>query len=333
MTADIASIFSLIIALFCPLVIVAFGGMFSERSGVINLGLEGIMLFSAMFGCMTLQAFNTKGTDGSDICLVQGMEQLIVLLAIVVSVVSGVLFSFLLSFAAIKLKSNQTITGTALNILAPAFGMILIFTVQSATDTTVIIPSRVKLGIELAISNPDNGFLKFMFSDLYLTTPIIIILIVLLSIVLYKTKLGLRLRACGENPQAADSVGINVKRMRYIGTSISGALAGLGGLAYVLVTTSGFQPDVGVAGYGFLALAVMIFGNWKPLGIVVAGGLFVTLRVLATNIDLPFLSNITESGQILAAIPYLVTIIALMIFSKRSHAPKAEGIPYDKSVR
>ena len=325
---DIASILSLTIALFCPLVIVGFGAMFSERSGIINLGLEGGMLFSALFGCLVLQAFNTKNSNGADICTAPGFEQLIVFLAIIVSMASGVVFSLLLSLAAIKLKANQVITGTALNMLAPAFGMVFIAAVQSNTDTTVLIPSWTRIGVNLIGT---NSFNRFLFSNLFLTTIIIVILLIVLSIFYYKTKTGLRLRACGENPQASDSVGINVNKMRFIGTSISGALAGLGGLAYVLATSSGFNPETGVAGYGFLALAVMIFGNWKPLGIVVAALIFVFFRQVI--IAIPADSTIREVGQLYQLIPYVITIIALIIFSKRSHAPKAEGIPYDKSTR
>lgn len=327
MSFDIIALLSTAVALFCPLVIVGFGGMFSERSGVINLGLEGIMLFGAMFGCLTLQGFNQK-VGGVDTCIVPGFEQLIVLLAILVSVVTGLVFSLLLSFAAIKLKANQTITGTALNLLAPAFGMIFIYAIQSNTNTTVLIPTWVRIGVNLVTV---SEFHRFFFSNFFLTTPIILLLIVVLSIFLYKTRLGLRLRACGENPQAADSVGVNVAKMRYLGVSISGCLAGIGGLAYVIATASGFQADVGVAGYGFLALAVMIFGNWKPLGIIIAGLFFTILRVLPPY--LPSIPGIQESGQIYAIIPYVATIIVLIIFSKRSRAPKAEGIPYDKSTR
>lgn len=324
---DVAATFGLALALFCPIVIVAFGGMFSEKSGVINLGLEGIMLFSAMFGCLVLQGFNVK-EGGVDICIAPGAEQWVVLLAILVSMVSGIIFSFLLSFAAIKLKANQTITGTALNLLAPAFGMIFIAAIQSSTNTTVIIPTWTKLGTSLV---EQNWFFKFLFSNMYLTTPIIILLLIGSAIFLYKTKTGLRLRACGENPQAADSVGVKVNKMRYLGVSISGGLAGIGGLAYVMATSVGFQADVGTAGYGFLALAVMIFGNWKPLGIVLAGAVFVILRVFV--VALPPIGNISEISQLYLCIPYLVTLLTLVIFSKRNRAPKAEGIPYDKSTR
>ena len=178
MSFDIIALLSTAVALFCPLVIVGFGGMFSERSGVINLGLEGIMLFGAMFGCLTLQGFNQK-VGGVDTCIVPGFEQLIVLLAILVSVVTGLVFSLLLSFAAIKLKANQTITGTALNLLAPAFGMIFIYAIQSNTNTTVLIPTWVRIGVNLVTV---SEFHRFFFSNFFLTTPIILLLIVVLTI-------------------------------------------------------------------------------------------------------------------------------------------------------
>jgi Uncharacterized ABC-type transport system, permease component len=326
---DWGNFFSLTIALFCPLTIVAFGGMFSERSGIINLALEGIMVVGAMFGCLTLTLFNTN-VNGTDVCTVPGMEQLLVLLAIVVAVITGVLYAWLLAFAAIKLEANQVITGTALNMIAPAFGVVLVWGIQGQGSTTIRVPTWVKIGSQLADT---NAFNHFMFTNLFLTTIICIILFVVLTVFFYKTRLGLRIRACGENPQAADSVGINVHKMRYIGTMIGGALAAIGGMGYVMATSTGFSPASGVMGYGFLALAVMIFGNWKPVGVLLAGLFFTFCRVLANYISIPGLDSVSEISQLYRAIPYLITIIVLVLASKKSKAPKAEGIPYDKGQR
>ena len=156
---------------------------------------------------------------------------------------------------------------------------------------------------------------------------------------MYKTRFGLRLRACGEHPQAADSVGINVYKMRYAGVLISGFLGGIGGLAYTLAAGSGFNSDVG--GYGFLALAVMIFGNWKPLNIAGAAllfGLFKCIAAAYTSLDINgdgvyLLAQIGISAHFYQMLPYLITIIVLAFTSKSSRAPKAEGIPYDKGSR
>ena len=161
-----------------------------------------------------------------------------------------------------------------------------------------------------------------------------------MSIILYKTKFGLRLRACGEHPQAADSVGISVHRMRYAGTTISGALAGLGGFIYALTTSNG-TANGSVAGFGFLALAVMIFGNWKPLNIAIVGfifGLFKCVAASAGTLDINgdgvyMLAQLGVSNYVYNMLPYVMTLIVLAFTSKKSRAPKAEGIPYDKGER
>lgn len=326
-----ATFLASLFAIFFSLTIVAFGGMFSERSGIINLGLEGIMVIGGFFGCLFVSAFN-KNINGTNTCILPGFEQLIVFGGIIIAMIAGVLMSLLLAFACINLKANQTIVGTSLNILAPALGIVLIWSIQSNLNTNIKIPTWCRIGYQ--ISDNSNPFNIFLFSNLYLTSFIIIFLFILLTFIYYKTKLGLRLRSCGENPQAADSVGINVKKMRYIGTMIGGACAAIGGMSYILITTSDFKVEAGVSGFGFLALAVMIFGNWKPLGVLGAGLFFTFFRVLSTQLtNIEAFKNISYSGKICSMIPYIVTIIVLVIFSKRSRAPKAEGIPYDKGAR
>lgn len=149
---------------------------------------------------------------------------------------------------------------------------------------------------------------------------------------LYKTRFGLRLRSCGEHPQAADSVGINVYKMRYFGVAISGALAGIGGLVFVIPTSTNFNATV--AGYGFLALAVLIFGQWKPMRILYAAFFFGLMKTLASAYSgIPILANLPISNSVYKMIPYITTIIVLAFTSKNSQAPKASGLPYDKSVR
>ena len=174
----------------------------------------------------------------------------------------------------------------------------------------------------------------------YLATYVCILLFVVLSVILYKTRFGLRLRSCGENPQAADSLGINVYMMRYAGTSISGALAGIGGFVYAL-TTANCASTGDVAGFGFLALAVMIFGNWKPLNIAGAAllfGLFKCIAASYASIDINgdgvcMLANAPISSHVYRMLPYVITLVVLAFTSKKSRAPKAEGIPYDKGQR
>ena len=322
-----------------PLMIVALAGVFAERSGIINLALEGIMIFGAFIGVLFVRQM--QGVDtfiaakaAGDWGTLQGL----VLLAMLVSAAMGALFSLLLSFASINLRADQTIGGTALNLLAPA--LVLFFIRIIANQNTLNMASgdsasrfmikKSTLGID---KSADLGFFGETFvNKVYLATYVCILLFIILSILLYKTRFGLRLRACGENPQAADSLGINVYKMRYAGVMISGFLGGIGGLAYVLVIGSSFSADVG--GYGFLALAVMIFGQWKPQRIALAALLFGFFRALGNvYTGFAFLKVMNLPSSVYNMLPYIISLIVLAFTSKNSRAPKAEGIPYDKGQR
>ena len=246
----------------------------------------------------------------------------------------------------INLRADQTIGGTALNLMAPALVLFLVRiianqnTLRMATGDAAswFMIKKTTLGYE---RTADLGFLGNTFIDkVYIATYICIIVFIILSIILYKTRFGLRLRSCGENPQAADSLGINVYKMRYIGTTISGALAGMGGFVYSL-TTANCTANGDVAGFGFLALAVMIFGNWKPLNIAGGALLFGLFKCIAAsypsidiNGDGVFLLNeLGLSPHFYRLLPYLITLLVLAFTSKSSRAPKAEGVPYDKGKR
>ena len=330
-----------------PLMIVALAGVFAERSGIINLALEGIMIFGAFVGVMFVRVMQQAGVydaakAAGDWITLQGFE----LLAMLVAGLFGAAFSLLLSFASINLRADQTIGGTALNLLAPALVLFLIriivnqntlqmFTGDSASWFMI---KKTTLGFD---RDADLGFFGETFlHKVYLATYVCIILFIILSILLYKTRFGLRLRSCGENPQAADSLGINVKKMRYAGTTISGFLAGMGGFVYAL-TSSNCTSNGDVAGFGFLALAVMIFGNWKPLNIAGASLLFGLFKCIAagySSIDLNgdgvfWLAEIGVSAHLYRMLPYVITMLVLAFTSKRSRAPKAEGVPYDKGAR
>ena len=330
-----------------PLMIVALAGVFAERSGIINLALEGIMIFGAFIGVLfvrnmqSVQAIANAFANKQWLTL-QGLE----LLAMLVAAALGALFSLLLSFASINLKADQTIGGTALNLMAPALVLFLIRilanqnTLQMATGDAAswFMLKKSTFGIP---KNQDIGFLGETFlNKVYLATYVCILLFIILSVILYKTRFGLRLRACGENPQAADSLGINVYKMRYAGTTISGALAGMGGFVYALTTTN-CTANGDVAGFGFLALAVMIFGNWTPLNIAGASllfGLFKCIAAAYSSLDLNgdgvyLLAQLGISSHLYRMLPYLVTLTVLAFTSKKSRAPKAEGIPYDKGTR
>ena len=330
-----------------PLMVVALAGVFAERSGIINLALEGIMIFGAFIGVLFVNlvqqagVFDAAYAQGNWIAL-QGFE----LLAMAVSALMGGVFSLLLSFASVNLKADQTIGGTALNLMAPALVLFFIRiiasqnTLQMATGNAAswFMISKSDFGYG---RNEEMGFLGSTFIDrTYLATYVCILLFILLSVLLYKTRFGLRLRSCGENPQAADSLGINVYKMRYAGTTISGALAGMGGFVYAL-TTANCTANGDVAGFGFLALAVMIFGNWKPLNIAGASllfGLFKCIAAAYSSIDINgdgvfLLNELGISPHLYRLLPYLITLIVLAFTSKRSRAPKAEGVPYDKGQR
>ncbi len=305
-----------------PLLLVALGGMFSERSGVINIALEGIMLFGAFFGCLTV--YFIQGT---------GMHpQFVLLVGMLVAAIAGVLYSMLLAFAAINMKADQTISGTALNMLIPA--VILLFSKMKFNSDGITTSINFYIREVPGLSKiPLLG--DMFFKNTYITVYIGLLLLVISVIIFYMTKFGLRLRACGEHPHAADSVGINVHRMRYYGVGLSGILGGVGGFFYsVGVMDGNVNGHTGVAGFGFLALAVMIFGQWKPWRILFAAMFFAFLRTLAYSVALiPFLHKLELNQAFYKMLPYIATMIVLVFTSKKSRAPKAEGIPYDKSTR
>ena len=336
-----------------PLMIVALAGVFSERSGVINLALEGIMIFGAFVGVLFVRLVQQWGWfdaayTAKNWLTLQGFA----LLTMGVSALLGALFAMLLAFAAINLKADQTIGGTALNLMAPA--LVLFFIRILANQNTLqmfkgdsagwfmLKESLFGFGVGRGVNKtPSMGFLGQVFvNKVYPMTYVCILIFILLAIILYKTKFGLRLRACGENPQAADSLGINVFKMRYAGVGISGALAGMGGFVYAM-TTANCTSNGDVAGFGFLALAVMIFGNWNPGNIAGAALLFGLFKCIAASygsLDINgdgiyMLKEIGVSAHVYRLLPYVITLVVLAFTSKSSRAPKAEGIPYDKSTR
>ncbi len=304
-----------------PLLIVALAGMFAERSGIINLALEGEMIFGAFIGGIVVYLFQ-KGDILTD------KPQLMYIIIMLIAAAAGALYSLLLSFSAIKLKADQTIGGTALNMLAPAIVNTLALLLFNQEK---IVP--LKATNFVLINEGSKGIAAVLTDKAYISTYVIIAVFVIMSIWVYKTKTGMRMRACGEHPQAADSVGINVAAMRYLGTTISGALAGVGGYVYV-ATTAGGTAESTVAGMGFLALAIMIFGNWKPLGIALGAFLFGFLKCIgAVSSSIDFFKNLGMPMYFYNIIPYFVVLVVLALTAKKSGCPKAEGIPYDKGQR
>jgi len=301
-----------------PLLIVALGGMFSERSGVINIALEGIMIMGAFTGVLFISAVQQ---------FIPG--QPVLLLAVLVSMTAGVLVSLLHAYASINMKADQIISGTAINMMAPAVAIYIARMIRTVQQIPFINQFRIEK-VPLLGGIPFIGDL--FFKNAYITTFIGFIILGISAAVLYKTRFGLRLRSCGEHPQAADSAGINVYNMRYAGVMISGALAGLGGLVFIIPTSTQFNAEV--SGYGFLALAVLIFGQWKPGRILSAAFFFGLMKAISSaSSGIHFLSAISIPSVVYKIIPYVTTLVILAFSSKTSQAPRAEGIPYDKGRR
>ena len=300
------------------LLLVALGGCFAERSGVINIGLEGIMVIGALGGALVMKFLPVS--VGAPV---------MVLTTILTSALFGLLFSLLLAVAAINFKADQTITGTAMNMLATAGATVAVKAMNTAASGGNDVSSDIAYTYAKELFVVRLGSFEFNWFML-----VAAICLVAAFIVLYRTKFGLRLRACGEHPQAADSVGINVYKMRYAGVLISGLLGGLGGIVYITAGVSVWKFENGVAGFGFLAMAVMIFGAWHPLKIALAALLFGFLRALGnvySGFDL--LAALKIPSVVYNMLPYIISLVVLAFTSKRSRAPKAEGIPYDKGSR
>ena len=299
------------------LILVALGGCFSEHSGVINLGLEGIMVIGSLGGALAMKYMPA------------GSSHFMMLLVVVLSaIIFGMLYSSLLAVACINFKADQTLVGTALNLLGTAAATVIVKAINSAEN-----PDNVSATIQYV--NAKKAFLvnfgSFEFNWFMLLA---LIALVIAYITLYKTRFGLRLMACGEHPQAADSVGINVYKMRWAGVLISGLLGGLGGIVYITDGVSEWKFETGAAGFGFLALAVMIFGQWKPWRIAMAALLFGLFRALSNvYAGFDFLVALNIPGSVYNMLPYIISLLVLAFTSKNSRAPKAEGIPYDKGSR
>ena len=298
------------------LLLVALGGCFSEHSGVINIGLEGIMVIGALGGALVMKYMAGASAAALVLCSLLG------------SILFGVAFSCLLAVASINFKADQTIIGVAMNMLGVAAATVIVKAINTAESPDNVSSTIQYIEQKKAFLVNIGGFEFNWFMVVALAA------LVIAYITLYKTRFGLRLIACGEHPQAADSVGINVYKMRWAGVLISGALGGLGGICYILAGVSEWKFENGVAGFGFLALAVMIFGQWKPTLIALAALLFGLFRALSnvyTGFD--FLVALNVPSTVYNMLPYIISLLILAFTSKKSRAPKAEGIPYDKGSR
>lgn len=301
-----------------PLMLVALGGVLSVQSGVTNIGLEGIMVFGAFISVLFLNL-----TGG----VLSGQTQL--LLAILVAAASGVVLSIVHAVAAVSLRANQIISGAAINNFSPAFA---VFVARIILGESMIPFKNTFLIQEVPILSKIPVIGNILFQKVYITTFLGLLILAGVSFLLYKTRFGLRMRACGEYPQAPDSVGINVIKMRYIGVLLSGALCGIGGLIYVVPNSTTFNGSV--YGYGFLALAVMMLGQWTPIRVFWVSLFFgATMTISAAYSAIPFLNSLGLSANYFKVLPYIVTLIILAFTHNAKKQPKAAGQPFEKGMR
>lgn len=298
-----------------PLVFTALGGTFSERSGVVNVGLEGIMVMGAFSSVVFNLSF--AGTFGSWTPW----------LGCLVGAVVGVAFSLIHAVATINLRADHIISGTVINLMAPALGVFLVKAMYGKGQTDNIKENLGYYTFPGLSKIPVIG--DIFFKSTYLPAYLVIIVAILAWFLLFKTRFGLRLRAVGENPQAADTLGINVYGMKYAGVLMSGFLGGFGGAVFSQTISSNFSVGT-IVGQGFIAMAAMIFGKWNPLGAM--GGAFFFGFAQSLSIIGAQLPVIKEIPPVYLQItPYLLTVIVLVLFLGKASGPKANGVSYIKS--
>lgn len=305
------------IALAAPLIFTAIGGVFSERAGVVNIGLEGLMVFGAFTSIVFTLTFGDALGGWTP------------WLAVVAAMVVAMLFSLLHAVASISFRADQTVSGVALNFLAVGLSLFLVKLLYDKGQTDRISVRFDKTDIPLLSDIPIIG--EIFFQNVYVVSYIAILVPFIVWYVIYKTPFGLRIRAVGEHPMAADTMGVNVTRIRYLGVILSGAFAGIGGAVHAITVTNDFSHST-INGQGFMAIAAMIFGKWHPLGALGAAlffGLAQSLSIVGNS--LPFFSEIPK--VYLDILPYVLTVVALAGFIGRADAPKASGKPYIKGNR
>ena len=314
-TTTLALLVSTTLIYATPLILTSIGGTFSERSGVVNVGLEGIMVMGAFSGVV----FNLEFADA--------FGKATPWLGVLVGGVVGLLFSIIHAAATVNFRADHIVSGTVLNLLAPALAVFLCRVIYNKGQTDSITQSFGKFDFPVLAKIPIIG--EMFFAGTSAIGYVVIAFTFLAWFVLYKTRFGLRLRSVGEHPQAADTLGINVYFMRYMGVLISGFLGGMGGAIYAQSISGNFSVTT-ITGPGFIALAAMIFGKWNPIGAMLASlffGLSQSLAVIGGN--LAFLKDIP--AVYLQITPYVLTIIVLAAFLGKSVAPKADGVNYIKS--
>jgi simple sugar transport system permease protein len=303
-----------------PIIIASLGGLFSERSGIVNIALEGLMMFGGFAGATATVKLEPLFTGGVNWAPWIGLT---------IGLITGLVVSLIHAYLSINLNADQVISGTAINLLAAGVTVYMAEIIFNQQRTETFRTGFTKETIPVLSKIPILG--PVFFTNIYPTVYLALLLVVIAWYVIYKTPFGLRLRSTGENPHASDSMGINVYKMRYIGVMISGALAGLAGA--VMVLTQDTQYTVfSIHGTGFIALAALIFGKWKPFGLLYASLFFGFSQILSLySSDIPLISGLPL--EFFKALPYLLTILALVAFSSSAVGPKAAGEPYDKGKR
>ena len=306
-----------------PLLIMAIGAIYSEKSGVTNLAIEGFQGFGALIGALAAILIMPRLSSSS---------QLPIYIAILFAAVGGGIYACLHALLSINFKANQVISGVVVNILAVA--LTTFFTSAANTAINGTASNKFILGVSNRYTIPVLSKIPWiggLFQKMYPFEWIIIALVILFWYVMYRTRFGMRLRACGENPQALDAAGGDVVKTRWIAVVISGALSGVGGICFAYSIMANFSPSI-YMGYGYLAIAAMIFGNWDIpstalvclfFGLAKAGGQQLCLAMKLSG-------NYTDLFNML---PYVLTMLLLIFFSKRNHPPKACGQPWDQGRR
>ena len=307
-----------------PLFIIAIGGIYSERSGITNLALEGFQGFGAFFGAAAVIIISGGNIAGRE------MEMFIT--ALVFSVIGGAIFSVIHAMLCIPLKADQVISGVVINILATA--LTAFFTSQLNSVILGKPTNKFVLGVCEKFTVPGLSKIPVLgafFTDVYYYVPVILVVALLMTYLLYKSRFGLRLRACGDNPHAVDAAGANVSKIRFTAVMISGALSGIGGICFAYSISASFSPSI-YSGYGFLAIAALIFGNWKIGPTLGACLLFGFARAAGYKLA-QILGLASTFSDIIMILPYVLTLLLLMFFSSSNRAPRALGEIYDKGKR
>ncbi len=299
-----------------PLIFTALGGTFSERAGVVNVGLEGTMIMGAFAGVVFNLTF--AGQFG-------GLTPWLGLLA---GAVIGLIFSLLHAVATVTLRADHIVSGTVMNLMAPALGVYLIKLMYGKGQTSMISENFGYWNVPVLSKIPVIG--TIFFTKTSSTAWVAIIIAFVASWVLFKTRFGLRLRSVGENPQAADTLGLNVYALRYTGVLISGVLGGIGGALFAQSIAGNFSAST-IVGQGFMSMAAMIFGRWNPVGAMAAALFFGFSQSMAiVGAQLPVLNQVPS--VYLQVAPYVFTVLILVVFFAKSKAPAADGVNYIKSV-